>query len=206
MIITFWVFTGNFVEVSNITIRNGGVGIVPEPLHDPSCGPNATHEPHYLMQISNMTFANNFHGLVFRSDVPDCNAQYILLRDSVITECVKMTVGHPTVVLGSHMFQITLKNVSFSSNTAEQPNHYFISIIIAQDMPNVTFIDCTFENNQLTAILAVGSNLRFQSNNTFRNNSANNGAGIMLLDNSYKTMRTLHLLTTMPVPKEVPCT
>ena len=37
----------------------------------------------------------------------------------------------------------------------------------------------------MTAILAVGSNFIFQGKHMFRNNSAVNGAGIMLLQNSY---------------------
>ena len=43
------------------------------------------------------------------------------------------------------------------------------------------FINCTFENSMESALHAFDSRLIFQSNNTFRNNSALVGAGIYLL-------------------------
>ena len=200
--IYFRAFTGNFIELSNITISNGfrggthGLDIVVDgdlPHFDPlSCGPNATRQPHYLMEISNMTITNNSGGAGLKiSDYSqpetDCNVQYILMRDSAITENVAR--GIASVFFISYTLslfktiQVTFKNVSISSSILFDPvasvSVYFSGVL------NVTFIDCTFENNQMTPILAEGTNLRFQGNNTFRNNSAVNGAGITLLYNSY---------------------
>ena len=203
--IYFYTFTGNFVELSNITISNGysgdtsGLYIVLYsnlPHFDPlSCGPNATHQQHYLMEISNMTITKNSAGAGFRikdylEPETDCNVQYILIRDSAFTE--NEAHGIASVYFSSirsslfKTIQVTFKNVSISFSIAFHPvaSTFYVSVYFSR-VVNVTFIDCTFENNQLTPILAEGTNLRFQGNNTFRNNSAVNGAGIMLLHNSY---------------------
>ena len=42
--------------------------------------------------------------------------------------------------------------------------------MLLRQVLSVTFTNCTFENNQMTAIRALASNLIFQSGNTFRNN------------------------------------
>ena len=107
--IYFRAFTGNFIELSNITITNGsssiythGLDIVVDgdlPYFDPlSCGPNATRQPHYLMEISNMTITKNSGGAGFyirdySQPETDCNVQYILMRDSVITENVRCDIA-----------------------------------------------------------------------------------------------------------------
>ena len=208
--IYFYVFTGNFIELSNITISNGnsvdssGLYVVlgSDLLHFDlvSCGPNATRQPHYLMEISNMTITKNSAGAGFRimdylEPETDCNVQYILMRDSAFTENVARGIAsvffknyHASTLFKT--IQITFKNVSISSSIAFHPDasNSNVSACFSRVL-NVTFVDCTFENNQVTAIMAVGSNLRFQGNNTFRNNSAVNGAGIRLQQNSY-----LHLL------------
>ena len=82
---------------------------------------------------------------------------------------------------------VTFKNVSVSFTTTQVPRNTteLLASIYFQMVQNVTVIDCVFENNQMTAIFAVGSNLIFQGKHMFRNNSAVNGAGIMLLQNSY---------------------
>ena len=208
--IYFYAFTGNFIELSNTTISNGGgidtsgLYIVVDgklPHFDPlSCGPNATRQPHHLMEISNMTITNNSAGagLSIRDYLePEtgCNVQYILIRDSAFTENVAHGVASVFFTSNtSSLFktiQVTFKNVSISSSNTFHPDasNSKVSVYFSR-VVNVTFIDCTFENNQMTAIVAVGSNLRFQGDNTFRNNSAVNGAGIMLLHNSYVYLKS----------------
>ena len=202
--IYFYTFTGNFIELSNITISNGGgidtsgLYIVVDgklPHFDPlSCGPNATRQPHYLMEISNMTITKNSAGAGFRirdylEPETDCNVHYILMRDSAITENVRHYIASVLFISKTRSqfktIQVTFKNVSISSSIADLGiNHFYASAFFLMVL-NVTFVDCTFENNQMTAIVAEGSNLRFQGHNTFRNNSAIDGAGIKLLHNSY---------------------
>ena len=187
MLIEFSELTGNFIEMNNITFSNGNN------IDVSLCyGPRpATFQPHHLMEISNITTAlNNTGALTFEfSDeilATSCNAQYIVIRDSFFTDLVEFTFHSHTPGLS----QVTFKNVTFSPITFKYPYTLYSSIATYfLGMMNVTFIDCTFENNQRTAIMAVGSNLIFQGNNTFRNNSAVNGAGIMLLENSYLQLR-----------------
>ena len=184
--IYFLEFTDNFIEMNNITISNGShINVIAgDILHSMvSCVPKATLQPHNLMEISNMTITSSTAPYALLSIYTYCNAhdQHILIRDSIITKAGIDFVGTSGV-----QSQVTFKNVSISSITPIfQHYDYYTSTASFLDMLNVTFIDCTFENNQMTAILAVRSKLIFQGNNTFKNNSAVNGAGIMLLQNSY---------------------
>ena len=140
-----------------------------------------------------MTITKNSAGAGFRIYVQseiDCNIQYILMRDSAFTENVGRDIPslYFSTFTGSPFktIQVTFKNMSISSSTTFHPDasNFNVSAYFSRVL-NVTFIDCTFENNKVTAIMAMGSNLRFQGHNTFRNNSAVNGAGIKLLQNSY---------------------
>ena len=192
--VVFSVLTNNFITMSNITILNSALSSRPSvgfqilahddiPKNDPSsCGANSTQQPNYLMELSNFNFTKNIRDAfaIFDQVHPgvECKAQYILIKDSLVTE---NTFSEGSIIAGRHQqsktLQITLKNVSIiSSNTT---NGDIASIYLIR-MVNVTIFDCTFENNQMTAISAEGSNIMFQGNNTFINNSALNGAGIML--------------------------
>ena len=207
--IFFSAFTGNFVEMSNITISNSSsngssvyieVGDDLPDLDPSSCGRDSTHHPHYLMEISNITITGN-NGTAFMifdklNPRTDCIVQHILMRDSVVTEGVlsvwAIQIGLVSFWNVYHQFKaihVTLKNVSISSNIIEDRNSSTELILHASTyfpmVQNVTVIDCTFENNQMTAILAEGSSLLFQGKHIFRNNSAVNGAGIRLLRDSY---------------------
>ena len=188
----FVVFTGNFIEMSNITISNNILGVTI--LLVAQCWPS---EPHYLMEISNMTNIRNSARALQITDalspIQSCAAEYITMRDSVITEntlnldlngkhCSDDSPPFAQIAFWSvrsqfKTIQVTFDNVSFSNSKC-------VSVHLL-DVLNVTFINCTFENNQMTAIKATGSTLAFGGNNTFRNNSAVSGAGITLLQNSY---------------------
>ena len=190
LIIAFSAFTGNFLGMNNITFSNGHEGgvSIDVGLFPLSCGLDIL-QPHYLMEISNMTITKNTGRFTFNyveSLSTDCNNQYIMIRDSVITAQLGKTASGFAFYSLWGWSQVIFKNVTFSSIT---PKYYLtttsLSTTYFSGVGNATFIDCTFENNQVTAIVAVASNLKFQGNNTFRNNSAVNGAGIMLLHNSY---------------------
>ena len=53
----------------------------------------------------------------------------------------------------------------------------------------IQFVNCTFENNNKSAIHASGSKLIFEGHNIFKNNSGLVGGGIQLLDSSYIHLR-----------------
>ena len=182
--IYFEVFTGNFIEMSNITISNNNVGLYIMVISN--CSPSG---PHYLMKISNMTNTrNSVLSFVITDNMnPDenCAALYITVRDSVITE--NMLVRHPTLPSASVLFSSAssrFKTIEITFDNVSVSNSKCVSVYLL-NVQNMTFINCTFESNQDTAIKAVGSNLAFGGNNTFRNNSAVSGAGITLLQNSY---------------------
>ena len=98
LLVCFSAFTGNFVEMSNISISNGSnnygssvhieVGDDLPDLDPSSCGGDST--PHHLMEISNITITGNI-GTAFMivdklNPGTDCKVQHILMRDLVITD------------------------------------------------------------------------------------------------------------------------
>ncbi len=206
--VLFEMFTGNFVQMSNITISNvnsnGSLFIVVAahdqgqflPHHDPlSCGPNLLHQPNYLMEISNITIARStgvaaLHIHDYQRHETDCNAQYILLRDSIITEHTVTWEGTSVLFINPYnmTIQATFKNVTISSSIRISSTEAYgqSSSTSFYGVLYVTFIDCTFESNQMTALAAGASNLVFQGIITFRNNSSTtNGAGIKVLQDSH---------------------
>ena len=145
LLVFFSAFTGNFVEMSNISISNGsnnyGSGVHIEvgddlPDLDPSsCGRDSTHQPHHLMEISNITITGNI-GTAFMivdklNPGTDCKVQHILMRDSVTADCVLSDLGDGATRTGLvslwNMYQqfrtihVTFKNVSVSSTSTQ---HY----------------------------------------------------------------------------------
>ena len=172
------IFLGNYIEMSNVTISKSNIGLAINAAAN--C---LLYEPHYLLEMSNMTIARSSAWALVISDTSEnCTAQYIMVRDSIITEnSLECLYGDsPTASVWLSEFktiQVTFDNVSFS--------HSKCTSVHLTKVLNVTFVDCTFENNQESAIMAMGSNLVFEGNSTFRNNSAVRGAGIMLLQNSY---------------------
>ena len=58
-----------------------------------------------------------------------------------------------------------------------------------QSMNNFTVTNCRFQQNKYTAILAISSNILFQSNNTFIGNTGVNGGAIGLSSNSFLLLR-----------------
>ena len=208
--VLFEMFTGNFVHMSNITISNVNsngslfIGVAAHdqgqylPHVDPlSCGPNLTHQPNYLMEISKLTIARStgvaaLHIHDYQRHEMDCNPQYILLRDSIITGYTATWEGTSVLFMNPYMqfktIQATFKNVTISSSTTISSTEAYgqSSSTSFYGVLNVTFIDCTFESNQMTALAAGASNLVFQGNITFRNNSSTtNGAGIKVLQDSH---------------------
>ena len=217
LFVAFGSLAGNFIQISNVTISNGksssgpGMGILLDrnlPLYDPiSCGGSSSHLPQHLMEFSfnelykiTILKNNGICSLLFDDSMKpgaDCSAQYVLMKDSVISEnwspAGDWMLEQGTVVCFNpsgpfKTIQATFDNVSISANTAAQNQWPPSSSIFFLMVLNVTFIDCRFENNQMTAIMAISSKLVFQGENIFRNNSAVNGAGLLLLQNSYMSL------------------
>ena len=205
--VNFMVFTGNFVDLSNIIISNGsssagpaGVHIVLDenlPDYDPlSCGYDSLRRPHDLIEISDMIMTKSGAFYIEDNINPEieCNAQYISMRNSAITECSSTKESSSVFFSARDQFRTiraTFENVSLSGALFGR----FEGAILFQQVLNVTFISCRFENNLKTAIKALGTNLIFEGNNTFRNNRAYHGGGIVLFENSYIFLnRHTHIL------------
>lgn len=203
--VNFMVFTGNFVHLSNITISNGSSSVGPAGVHialdeklpeyDPlSCGCDS--KPHDLLEMLEITMTSSGAFYIEDSINPEikCNAQYALMRDSVITECASTKDSASVFFSAIDQFRTiraTFDNVLLSDTRFD----HFKAAILLQQVIDVTFIDCIFKDNQRTAIRALGSNLIFQGNNTFINNSAYYGGGIVLFENSYIFLnRHTHIL------------
>lgn len=56
------------------------------------------------------------------------------------------------------------------------------------------FVNCTFENNSITALQGFNSNLVFEGSNTFKNNSGYVGAGMILVESYMYLMPHTHIL------------
>ena len=138
-----------------------------------------------------------------------CAVQYVTVKDSVLSDNHNPSWLAGTAVRFSarpyngqfktlKTFQAAFVNVTFAKNKGNAlqanisvNNNAFrnfdspVATIYAEIVPNITFIDCIFENNLQTAIIAVSSTLTFQGTHFFRNNSAYFGSGITLMQSSF---------------------
>lgn len=76
-------------------------------------------------------------------------------------------------IFQEHSFKIHSHTQSLSSGT-----------VYIEEHPDVLFENCIFRNNKCTGIAAVHSYMRFNGMNVIENNTAENGGGLMLSDNS----------------------
>ena len=141
------------------------------PDYDPlSCGYGSTHQPHDLIEISDMIMTRSGAFYIEDNINPEieCNAQYVSMRNSAISQC-SATKDRASVFFSARdqfrTIQATFENVSLSA-----PFGKFQGAVLLRQVLSVTFTNCTFENNQMTAIRALASNLIFEGGNTFRNN------------------------------------
>ena len=86
---------------------------------------------------------------------------------------------------------MTLRNVTFAQGS---PNASSLGAMVTFQDTTAILVDCTFENNLLIAIQAVGSTLIFLGTNLFKNNSGKSGAGIRLLDSFITLLPYTHIL------------
>ena len=64
-----------------------------------------------------------------------------------------------------------------------------LGAVMVRDMNNFTVANCRFQQNQNTALLAISSNIFFQSNNTFIGNTGVDGGAIGLSSDSFLLLR-----------------
>ena len=162
------------IEVSNCTIYNntaqigGGVDI-------------------YLLngsgsiEVSNCTIYNN-------------TAQYgggvdiYLHNGSVSIEVSNCTIYNNTAHYGSGLnalqdastSRIHFTNISFYFNKVSNKHHKYHSILLLENIKNVTFDQIDISNHDTTGLLSINSLIMFDGHNTFINNSGINGGGMAL--------------------------
>ena len=245
----FVMLTNNSVRISNVVFSNGkgsrGVGlfiVLDEDLiqNDPfSCGKDVPL-PNFLMMLTGVSFVeNNGTGALFIEDRQysdqDCVTQYVLVKDTVFRSNYNLQqflVGsavhygaraHKWIYKASRTIQPTFQNVSFVRNTGVAHNIQFqAATLYFEVVINVTFIDCTFDSNNAAGIISIKTNLIFQGNHTFRNNSAFYGGGMALMKDSYLYLRQdtnilfinnhakwvgggMFIDSSQPIPTIVPC-
>ena len=67
--------------------------------------------------------------------------------------------------------QAEFRNTIFKNHVLNLYFRALLSVVSIESYMNVTFFNCTFMDNQATAIRALQTNLIFEGNNTFLNNS-----------------------------------
>ena len=87
-------------------------------------------------------------------------------------------------------FNVSVVNCIFSENFARQNPYHTHSwsergnAVLVSMTRSVSFIGCIFENNACSALAVVQSLIIFQGTNTFQNNRATHGGGLVLDENS----------------------
>ena len=212
--VAYGMFTNNSVLIRNSTISEGSsTGITfltlsNMPDTDPlSCGPSGTAvRPHSLLSIINCFFyANKRFGFYVddhETAEQQCTQQVILIQDTMFLANTAITAK----LVGVAMFvrrrdhlpeglspdiQVIVVNTTFASSTGRvtQNNSYMFSAILLYFVPNITFIDCTFRDNNMSALFAFHSNIVFGGYTNFLHNRADVGGGIALLDGSYMFLK-----------------
>ena len=204
----------NFVSLRNIISSKGrstyGSGIsvhLLKAVEAFSCTKRRSQydKPHSLMEFNNVSFImNSGESVVNIEEHSMCDAA-VLLKDSKITDTYSCEYQLSAAVKLSssgcytyRMMDVTFKNVLLSNTTS-------CGLIIGlransirlNSIYSVTFINSTFENNKMSAIHAINSNIFFQGSNIFRNNSGMYGAGLTLIQKSFIFLkRNTHILFT----------
>ena len=197
--------------------RGGGVFVKIDgdvPVNDKySCGGYSVlnQKPHQLVYFSNVTFDTNSArssgaGLEIEDYITPgylCTVQLVMIDDSVFMnnilpnswyggEALRLaTIGYSVMVYDTstkHNIQTKFRNTVFKNHILDNAT-VSSSVLGVETYVNVTFSNCTFMDNQVTAIRAFQTNVIFEGNNTFRNNSGVSGAGLALFMNSYMYLK-----------------
>ena len=187
------------------------------PVNDKySCGDHSVlnKKHHQLVYFSNVTIDNNSAlssgaGFEIENHITPgylCAVQLVRIDNSVLMnnilpsswyggEALRFcTTPYCFVVydtLTKRNIQTEFRNTVFKSHMLD--NNFYAtvssSVVGIESYVNVTFFNCTFMDNQATAIRAFQTNAIFEGNNTFFNNTGGSGAGLALFMNSYMYLK-----------------
>ena len=157
------VFVTNTTFLNNIAMYRGGAVSIEQYNELPAeCITR-------VITFDNCTTINN-------TSITSGNSIYI--EKNEVTEIYKSTLISP------HL-EVVFRNCMFSDNC--DTLHHFSTpygVITLINARKVYFSGCTFEDNCRTAIFASSSNIIFESNNTFTNNTGYNGGALHLCEGS----------------------
>ena len=180
------------------------------------CGEHSVlnQKHHQLVYLSNVIFDNNTAkvsgaGLEIEDRITAgyfCAIQLVVINNSVFKNNVLSSswLGGEAVRLGINPYKstvydtLTKQNIQVEFRNTVFKNHILdnnlyatvsSSVVDIESYVNATFSNCTFMDNQATAIRAFQTNVIFEGNNTFRNNSGISGAGLALFMNSYMYLK-----------------
>ena len=198
--------------------RGGGVFVKIDPdvpVNDKySCGGYSVlnQKYHQLVHFSNVTFDTNSArssgaGLEIEDYIAPgylCAVQLVMIDDSVFMnnilpsswfggEALRLcTDPYSVKVYDTHTkrnIQTKIRNTVFKNHILDNNATVSSSVVGIESYVNVTFSNCTFIDNQASAIRAFQTNVIFEGNNIFRNNSGGLGAGLALFMNSYMYLK-----------------
>ena len=177
-----------------------------------SCGDHSVlnQKHHQLIYLSNVTFDGNSAehsggGLQIEDRTTPgylCAIQLVVIENSVFTnntltaswlngQAVRLSTFAYTVqiydVQTKRNIQTEFRNTKFKNH--EISNSIGYAVVKIESYVNVTFSNCIFMNNKATAIRALQTNVIFEGNNTFLNNTGGSGAGLALFMNSYMYLK-----------------
>ena len=187
------------------------------PVNDKySCGDHSVlnQKHHQLLYLSNVTFDGNLAGHSgARLQIEDritpgylCAIQLVMIDNHSVFMNNSLTkwTGQEAVRFSTiyNKFKIydtcTKRNIKAEFRNTLFKNHALnrhlqvkaaSSVVSIESYTNVSFSNCTFIDNQATAIRAFQTNVIFEGNNIFRNNSGSSGAGLALFMNSYMYLK-----------------
>ena len=147
--------------------------------------------PTYIpLTITNCTFQSNtaiFGGavLITMQNTEDITPDLptVLFQNCAFLNNTSQLQDAGTLAMSSAI-GITFKHCTFSSSALT--NSYSVTYLVNS---NITFSNCTFEDNIGTALAAVYSIIVFEGNNTFRNNTSMYGGALLFYTNSYMILQ-----------------
>ena len=156
-----------------------------------------------VAMTTSLLVTNSVFNTAISMVVPNCSKNPFKLVNIVVTSSVNLNTncivliedsifasGYRLILHNSapgnakdESIKVALKNVTFANCTGGDG----CGVEFASKA--VRLVNCTFENNIGSALVTKGSNMIFEGNHVFRNNSALVGGGIQLLDSSIMYLR-----------------
>ena len=175
----------DMISLSNVTFTNntadfgGALWLDLGTQRDPSTVSlyNCQAPPVSVVRVQKCTFANNT-GYLGSALAVTSEGAYSTFTDLI-------TAGHVQLIIHNTSFRdhqtpnrstvLPILNYKLTNATVTRATVYLHSI------RNATFASCQFENNTSTGLLAEKSNVFFEGENIFKNNSGVRGGGLILL-------------------------